>query len=78
MSDFNPQRLELARMRRGVSRWNMAVSVGLKRREYNNVMEGNLTPDEITLMKWSGLLDFPVTFFYGDDIDIPSAESFSH
>ena len=72
----NPTRLRLARKRRGISQTAFAKQIGVIRRAVVAHESGReYAPAKDTLEKISRALGFPVEFFYGDDIDVPSLDT---
>jgi Zn-dependent peptidase ImmA (M78 family)/transcriptional regulator with XRE-family HTH domain len=74
---FNPSRLTLARKRRGANKIRVAELVGLTTRSISAFENFEKTPSPETLEKIAAALDFPVEFFFGPDLDIPSSKSAS-
>ncbi|WP_339615868.1 XRE family transcriptional regulator [uncultured Gilvimarinus sp.] len=75
---FNPQRLEVARQRRQLSKKAFAESSGIADRtlrKYEKEGFENLTIDELS--KFAKALDYPLAFFYGDDLEPIDFESVS-
>lgn len=72
----NPTRLKLARKRRGITQTAFAKQIGVIRRAVVAHESGReYAPAKDTLEKISRVLGFPVEFFYGDDIDVPSVDT---
>lgn len=74
---FNPMRLALARKRRGMNKIRLAESVGLTSRSISAFENGEKVPAEDTIQRISSALLFPVDFFFGNDLDVPSSETAS-
>lgn len=73
---FNPARLVVARKRRGLSSKQLASKVGLSPITITRLeKEGN--PEQTTLESLSAALNFPIDFFFGNDIDVPTKDSAS-
>ena len=65
---FSPNRLSIARKRRKLTRKELALRANLSFVTITRLeQEGN--PDPYTIERLSGVLGFPVNFFYADDID---------
>lgn len=76
---FSPSRLVLARKKRGLSKKQLAELTNLTAQSISN-FESNITketPSKKTLENIANVLEFPITFFYKDDIDFISADSAS-
>jgi Zn-dependent peptidase ImmA (M78 family)/transcriptional regulator with XRE-family HTH domain len=75
---FNPTRLTLARELRGLTKRTLAEQTGLTVRSVSN-FENKLdfSPSNETLALISGVLGFPVSFFIGDNLDQPTANTAS-
>lgn len=69
---FNPNRLRLARQRRGLNKTGVAKRLGVDLRSITAYEKGEFPPSDENLHRLAQLLDFPVQFFYGDDLDVPS------
>ncbi|HEV8557940.1 MAG TPA: XRE family transcriptional regulator [Actinophytocola sp.] len=69
---FNPQRLVLARKRRGLTATELARRVALTGQSISNYERGRSTPSARTLDRIAAELGFPLPFFSGPDIpDLP-------
>ncbi len=73
----NPQRLTLARRRRGMTMTKLAMQVGIQPRTVSAYEKGEFEPSGDTLRKLSRQLRFPVSFFFGPTLDLPSRRSVS-
>jgi len=75
-SEFNPQRLRLARERRGLTKESLAEACGVTRRAVTDWESGKVESPPISRICDS--LDFPPAFFFGEDIEEvhPDAVSF--
>ncbi len=71
----NPTRLRLARKRRGLTQTALAKKIGVIRRAVVAHEAGHYSPSGETLDAMSNVLGFPIEFFYGDDIDVPSVDT---
>jgi len=69
---FNPERLLLARKRRGMKMRDLATRVGLSAKSVSNYEKGDQEPEMTTLQKIAEALRFPEAFFFGDDPEFPS------
>jgi Zn-dependent peptidase ImmA (M78 family)/DNA-binding XRE family transcriptional regulator len=74
---FTPGRLSLARRRRRLSKAKLAEMLGITPHTVLRYESGDITPPEEMIMKLSELLDFPIEFFEGDEIDGPSERAVS-
>lgn len=68
---FNPQRLALARKRRGLKIRELATRIGLTDKSVSNYEAGTQEPEDVTLRKIADVLRFPEAFFFGDDPEFP-------
>lgn len=77
-ASFNPNRLKLARERRGVTITTLAKNIEMTTKIVSMYENGHQDPPPTTLEGIAKCLRFPVEFFYGDDIDelIPETVSF--
>lgn len=64
---MNPERLRLARRRRGLTKRALAKAAGLSAQTISNCENGVLVPSEETLRRLSETLRFPLAFFHRDD-----------
>jgi Zn-dependent peptidase ImmA (M78 family)/DNA-binding XRE family transcriptional regulator len=71
---FNPQRLSIARKRRLLNQKGLAEKVGVAAHTISRCEQGQTVPSEETVQAFAKVLSFPLAFFYGLDLDIPSAE----
>lgn len=74
---FNPSRLTLARQRRGMSKTQLAERSGLDRRSITAFEGDEYSPSLNTILVFAGVLGFPVEFFFGDDLSVPTPDSAS-
>lgn len=65
---FNASRLKFARKRRGYSIKALSNSVNITTRTYSDYENGHSTPNPGIVKDISSALNFPVDFFYKDDI----------
>jgi Zn-dependent peptidase ImmA (M78 family)/DNA-binding XRE family transcriptional regulator len=77
VASVNPSRLELARRRRGLSKVRLASLIGVEPRTISAYENGEFAPSPEILAEISSTLRFPVNFFVGPDIDVPSTRSVS-
>jgi Zn-dependent peptidase ImmA (M78 family)/transcriptional regulator with XRE-family HTH domain len=70
-ASFNPQRLSLARRRRGLTKLKLANAVGVDARSVSAWEKGEFVPEPEREAALSRILRFPVQFFYGDDLEEP-------
>ena len=70
---FNPARLATARERRAITKSALIQSLSLSPERFRQVELGNLIPDSALIQGLANQLDFPVAFFYGDDLlEVPT------
>jgi Zn-dependent peptidase ImmA (M78 family)/DNA-binding XRE family transcriptional regulator len=74
---FNPRRLDLARRRRALSQTDLADLVGIDRRTLFGYDAGEFLPSDRVLELIASKLDFPLSFFFGEDIDQPTPDTAS-
>ena len=74
---FNPSRLDLARRRRGLTKQALAEAVNISPRSLVGYYGQEREPSPETLSAFAATLDFPIDFFYGDDLEEPSLEGAS-
>lgn len=80
--EFNPKRLSLARRRRGLTKTKLAELLGVEVRSITAYESDEFRPDKERLNALAENLNFPVQFFFGDDLgeiapDIVSFRSMS-
>ncbi len=66
---FNKERLMLAMMRRGLSCHGLAKLTKINPSELYKIAVGLVYPDSLTIGVIANSLNWPVDFFYGDDIE---------
>ncbi len=66
---FTPQRLALARRRRGLTKTKLAELVEVKPRMVVAYEQGQKFPSEVTLDRMVQILEFPRAFFEADELD---------
>lgn len=69
--NFNPNRLAIARKRRGYSKTEFANKLGFSLRTVTAYESGESTPSLETFSKIQAILGFPSAFFEGDDLEEP-------
>jgi Zn-dependent peptidase ImmA (M78 family)/transcriptional regulator with XRE-family HTH domain len=74
---FNPSRLTLARRRRGLTKSKLAKAVGVTPLTISRYENGDSEPSGSTLAALAKVLGFPISFFTGADLEIPSVEGVS-
>ena len=74
---FNPQRLLVARLRRGLTKTKLAKRVGLQPRSISAFEKDQFPPSDSTLTKLAKQLRFPASFFFDQDLEIPNTRSVS-
>ena len=70
----NPSRQSLAR-RRGLTKNQLAVAIGVKRQSMTAYESGAFSPRPRCLQKLARVLRFPEAFFVGADLEEPSPET---
>lgn len=68
---FNPNRLAIARKRKGHTKAELANLLGVSPRAVTSYESGEYPPGDDTLAKMELVLGFPADFFVGDDLDEP-------
>lgn len=68
-NEFNPKRLSVARLRRGLTKTELASLISLTTRSITAYECGEFMPNKEQLVKLSQALYFPVDFFFGDDLE---------
>ena len=74
---FNPERLDFARKRRGLTKGQLAEFVGISPKTLNRYESFKYVPDEAMMARLSNVLGFPESFFKKSDIEIPPVEGIS-
>jgi Zn-dependent peptidase ImmA (M78 family)/DNA-binding XRE family transcriptional regulator len=74
---FNPDRLSLARRRRGFTKKSLAEALGVDQKTIIRYESGLVPPPQNVLSRLSLLLGFAEEFFSGPDFDEPTAEGAS-
>lgn len=69
MSEFSATRFTLARRRRAAKVKDLAAAAGITRQTLSAYERGAKAPSEETLEKIASVLNFPVGFFFGPDLD---------
>jgi len=77
MTDFNPQRLSIARRRRAMSKKGVADAVDVTPNTILRYESGEIIPGEDVLDRLAVSLDFPKAFFFGEDADEPRRDNAS-
>lgn len=68
---FNPQRMEIARMRRMLTRRELAIRIGVRPRSLARWIHCLSEPKPEHVDSLARVLDWPRAFFFGDDLDFP-------
>lgn len=68
---FNKSRLTVARQRNGLTKKELAEQLNVEPRAITGFETGEYFPTDENVRRLSVALDFPVSFFFADDIDIP-------
>ena len=67
---FNPNRLELARRRRGWTKSKLATKIGVSTKSITNYESGDQQPSDATLARMATELSFPQAFFSEPDVEL--------
>jgi Zn-dependent peptidase ImmA (M78 family)/transcriptional regulator with XRE-family HTH domain len=73
--EFRPERLILARERRGLTKTDLADRLKISARTLINYETGFSAPDDELIGKLARTLNFPSQFFFGAEVEIPDFES---
>ena len=68
MSEINPSQITFARVRRRLTKAQLAKELGVTSRSIQNYETGASTPDPETIAKIAKLLNFPQQFFYIEEV----------
>ncbi|MFT8737234.1 MAG: XRE family transcriptional regulator [Zymomonas mobilis] len=74
---FNSNRLKIARERRGLSKSELAAKIHVDLRSITGYEKEEFAPSKENLKKISEVLDFPLGWFSGKNIDVLSVENVS-
>ncbi len=74
---FNPARLTLARRRRKFTKKALALALKVDQKTIIRYEIGDVEPPEESLAALSEALQFPISFFFGADVDEPVADAVS-
>jgi len=74
---FNPARLSLARKRRGLNKIRLAELAGISLRSISAFENGEKSPSAENAARLAFVLRFPLGFFAGSELDIPSPHTAS-
>ena len=69
--EFNPERLDLVRRRRGMTKRALAQALGVSTKTLNHYRTYRNAPNEGTMARIVSTLRFPESFFYGPDFEEP-------
>ena len=75
---FNPDRLELARQRRGKTKRGLAEAVGITPAALQRYYTYHRTPDQEIVELFANELDFPLEFFYQETAEFPPADGMNY
>jgi Zn-dependent peptidase ImmA (M78 family)/DNA-binding XRE family transcriptional regulator len=73
----NPKLISFARRRRGLTKTELAKKVGLDLRTISAYESGEKKATNTGLVRIQNALDFPMEFFFGDDIEVPPPDGVS-
>ncbi|MDI9408991.1 MAG: XRE family transcriptional regulator [Candidatus Pacebacteria bacterium] len=65
---FNPDKLAIARDRRGLTKIALAEKLGITRETLQKYENGDSTPSQDIVLEMSKSLDFPVEWFFGENV----------
>lgn len=71
---FNPVRLSIARQRRLLNKKEFADLVGVTPHTISRCELGVTVPSDLTIGEFARVLEFPVEFFFGENVRVPSPE----
>lgn len=71
MSDFNPNRIVLARRLEGISQKELSASTGISQAKLSKLQNGISVLDKRDAMRLSSALDYPISFFERRDEILP-------
>ena len=74
---FNYNRLSLAKKRRRETSKGLAEKAGLSAVTITRLEKGENQPDDATVEKIAAALQYPVEFFFGDDLEVVQTEAVS-
>lgn len=74
---FNPNRLAVARRRRGMTKTDLASEVELELRTISAYEAGEFKPSTKAVADLGRVLKFPVAFFFGEDLHEPTPDTAS-
>src|SRR4051794_15859346 len=77
MPSFNPNRLELARRRRGLTKVELAGIAEISVRSLVAYEAGRAEPEPFNLARLASKLRFPIEFFAGPDLEEPPVDGTS-
>ena len=78
MLRFSPERLEIARRRRGLTKKALADAVGITPMTISNYAKLRRSPETETVQSFASVLGFPDRFFYGPYLDVLDEEDTSY
>lgn len=74
---FTPGRLSLARKRRRLTKKGLAKSLGVAPHTILRYESGAICPPDNVVAELARILEFPVDFFYEEEVDVPSEDAVS-
>ena len=74
---FTPGRLSLARRRRRLTKKGLANAIGVTPHTVLRYESGDILPSDNVVESLSQVLEFPIEFFFEDDVDEPTEEGAS-
>lgn len=74
---FNKTRLKVARQRAGMTMRELASRVGIEPRTVTGYEAGEYLPSEEVARRFAEVLNFPLSYFMADDLDVPQVEGVS-
>ncbi len=73
--EFNPDRLDLARRRRGMTKRDLSKAAGISVRSLAGYFRSEREPEPALIIRFAETLRFPIKFFYGVTLDEAARES---
>jgi len=75
--EFNPQRLTIARQKRGLTKLKLADAVKVTTRSITAYETGEFPPSDKTIEDLASFLNFPIGFFWANDLACPQGDGAS-
>ena len=78
MLAFSPERLDIARQRRGLTKRRLAEEAGITPTSLHRYASLRRVPEPEIVDRFASTLDFPKEFFFGQDLDLPPVNGTSY